>query len=161
MSRKQNETKPALERVQDELDRLGVPNRVIEFPASTRTSQEAADTVGTSVGQIAKSLVFMAGGEPILVIASGQNRVSEKKLADRLGVEIKRADADEVRASTGFAIGGVPPIAHAVPLVTFIDEDLLAFEEIYAAAGTPRAVFRLTPQQLVQMTRGQVMDLKQ
>jgi len=134
---------------------------VVEFRTSTRTAQEAADTVGTSVAQIAKSLIFLAGGEPILVIASGSNRVSERKVRSHLGAKIRRADAEQVRQATGYAIGGVPPVGHARPLRTLIDEDLLSHPEIYAAAGTPRAVFRLTPQELLEMTRGEVMDLKE
>jgi prolyl-tRNA editing enzyme YbaK/EbsC (Cys-tRNA(Pro) deacylase) len=135
--------------------------RVVEFQTSTRTAQEAADTVGSTVGQIAKSLVFLAGGSPVLVIASGKNRVSEKKLKAHLGAKIRRANADDVRAATGYAIGGVPPLAHARPLRTLIDRDLLDFAEIFAAAGTPRAVFRLSPAELLRITGGEVVDIKE
>jgi prolyl-tRNA editing enzyme YbaK/EbsC (Cys-tRNA(Pro) deacylase) len=154
------EGKSAVDRVRDALTRLGMDGRVVEFPTSTRTAQEAADTVGCTVAQIAKSLIFLAAGTPILVIASGRNRVSEKKLRAHLGAKIRRANADDVRDATGYAIGGVPPVAHARPLRTLIDEDLLNFAEIFAAAGTPRAVFRLTPGELVRITGGEVMDLK-
>ena len=112
------------------------------------------------MAQIAKSLIFLAAGTPILVIASGKNRVSEKKLKAHLGAKIRRANADDVRDATGYAIGGVPPVAHARPLRTLIDKDLLNFAEIYAAAGTPRAVFRLTPAELVRITGGEVMDIR-
>ena len=150
----------AVDRVRDALTRLGMDGRVVEFPTSTRTAQEAADTVGSTVAQIAKSLIFLAAGTPILVIASGKNRVSEKKLKAHLGAKMRRANADDVRDATGYAIGGVPPVAHARPLRTLIDEDLLNFAEIFAAAGTPRAVFRLTPAELVRITGGEVMDLR-
>jgi prolyl-tRNA editing enzyme YbaK/EbsC (Cys-tRNA(Pro) deacylase) len=107
--------------------------------------------------------VFRAktSGRPVLVIASGANRVDEKKLGRLLGEKTGRADADFVRAKTGFAIGGVPPVGHAEPPVTLIDRDLLNFDEIWAAAGTPNAVFRLTPNDLVTMTGGQVTELRQ
>jgi prolyl-tRNA editing enzyme YbaK/EbsC (Cys-tRNA(Pro) deacylase) len=135
---------------------------VREFPASTRTSAEAAAAIGCTIGQIAKSLVFRARttDRAVMVIASGANRVDEKAVAARLGEPIGRADADFVRARTGFAIGGVPPIGHAEPLPIFIDRDLLAFDEIWAAAGTPNAVFRLRPADLVAMTGGDVADIR-
>jgi prolyl-tRNA editing enzyme YbaK/EbsC (Cys-tRNA(Pro) deacylase) len=151
----------AVDRVREALWRLGLEGEVLEFPTSTRTAQEAADTVGTSAAQIAKSLIFLAGGEPILVIASGKNRVSEKKLRAHLRAKIRRADAEQVRAATGFVIGGVPPVGHPRTIRTFIDADLLAYPEIYAAAGSPRAVFKLTPADLVRTTGGEVMDLKE
>jgi len=115
------------------------------------------------VAQIAKSILFRgkASGRAVLVIASGVNRVDEKAVAALLGEKIGRADADFVRAATGFAIGGVPPLGHATPPVTLIDRDLLALDEIWAAAGTPNAVFRLTPQDLVAATAGRVADIKQ
>jgi len=108
-----------------------------------------------------KSLVFFAGQDPILIIASGKNRVNEKKIRAHIGVKIKRADAVKVRDATGYAIGGVPPVGHARPLRTIIDEDLMAYTEIYAAAGTPHAVFRLTPEELARITGGEVLDLKE
>ena len=133
----------------------------MEFAESTRTSAEAAAAIGTTVAQIAKSLVFMANGQPLLVIASGVNRVDTKKLGALLDAKITRADADAVRQATGFPIGGVPPLGHTTPLRTLIDEDLMAFTSIWAAAGTPNAVFETTPADLVKMTNGQVADLKE
>ena len=146
------------QRVQDALAAAGFSNRVVEMRASTRTAEEAAQACGCAVAQIAKSLVFRGeGGEPVLVIASGANRVHERRLGRRLGVRLGRADADFVRAATGFGIGGVPPLGHTRALTAVIDEDLLAHSEIWAAAGTPRAVFRLTPEELVAMTGGRVL----
>jgi prolyl-tRNA editing enzyme YbaK/EbsC (Cys-tRNA(Pro) deacylase) len=155
--------KASAQRVQAALASHGIAAEVREFPASTRTSAEAAAAVGCSIGQIAKSLVFRARttDRAVMVIASGANRVDEKAVAARLGEPIGRADADFVRARTGFAIGGVPPIGHVEPLPIFIDRDLLAFDEIWAAAGTPNAVFRLRPDDLVALTGGEVADIRQ
>jgi prolyl-tRNA editing enzyme YbaK/EbsC (Cys-tRNA(Pro) deacylase) len=135
---------------------LGPAFQVLEFDASTRTSAEAAAAIGCTVAQIAKSLVFRAepSGRAVLAIASGVNRVDERKVGAWIGETIARADADFVRQKTGFAIGGVPPLAHAKPLPTLIDEALFAFETIWAAAGTPNAVFRLTPSDLLRLTGG-------
>ncbi|HEX9790484.1 MAG TPA: YbaK/EbsC family protein [Kiloniellales bacterium] len=154
--------KTSAQRVQAALAAHGIAAEVREFPASTRTSAEAAAAIGCTIGQIAKSLVFRARttDRAVMVIASGANRVDEKAVAARLGEPIGRADADFVRARTGFAIGGVPPIGHAEPLPIFIDRDLLAFDEIWAAAGTPNAVFRLRPADLVAMTGGDVADIR-
>jgi Cys-tRNA(Pro) deacylase len=150
------------QKVQDALTALGFACEVIELPQSTRTSAEAAQAVGCTVGQIAKSLVFKArpSGNPILVIASGSNRVSEKKIAELIGEKIEKPDADFVREHTGYVIGGVPPMAHTEPLQTFVDEDLLQYETLWAAAGTPNAVFKLTPNDLTKMTRGRVVAVK-
>jgi len=149
------------QQVQDALAAAGFANRVVELADSTRSSAEAAAAVGTTVAQIAKSLIFRTkpGDRPILVIASGVNRVDEAKLAALAGERIDRPDADFVRDRTGFAIGGVPPVGHPVRIRTYIDRDLLALGEIWAAAGTPNAVFRLTPDELVRMTAGEVADL--
>jgi prolyl-tRNA editing enzyme YbaK/EbsC (Cys-tRNA(Pro) deacylase) len=154
---------PSAQKVQDALAERGFANQVVEMPASTRTSAEAAAAVGCTVGQIAKSLVFKGkhSGTAILVIASGANRVSEKKVAAVVGEPIEKPDAEFVRAQTGFVIGGVPPLGHATPLRTLIDPDLLAFEVIWAAAGTPNALFKLLPSELVAMTGGTVADVKQ
>lgn len=154
--------KPSAQKVQDALRARGFCNQVVEFAASTRTSAEAAAAVGCTVEQIAKSLVFVGknSGEALLVIASGGNRVDEKKVQALVGEKIARADADFVRTQTGFVIGGVPPLGHERPLRTLIDADLLAYTEIWAAAGHPNAVFRLTPDELVQMTGGVVADVK-
>ncbi|WP_029007981.1 YbaK/EbsC family protein [Azospirillum halopraeferens] len=153
---------PSARRVQDILDGVGLGHTVIEHARSTRTSQEAADAVGCTVGQIAKSLIFRArtSGAPVLVIASGANRVDEKAVAALIGETIERADPEFVRTRTGFAIGGVPPLGHTEPPLVLIDEDLLALDTIWAAAGTPNAVFRLTPDQLVSMTGGRPAAVK-
>ena len=150
-------------RVQEALAARGFDFEVREFPESTRTSAEAAAAIGCAVGEIAKSLVFRGAetGEAVLIIASGANRVDPAKAEALLGEAIGRADADFVRAATGFAIGGVPPLGHDRPLVTLIDEDLLAFEVIWAAAGTPNAVFRLSPSDLSDLTGGRIGDVKQ
>ncbi len=150
------------QRVQQALSAHGLGLTVVELPQSTRTAAEAAATVGCTVGQIAKSLIFRArdSNRPVLVIASGSNRVDEKAVAALLGEPLAKADADFVRARTGFAIGGVPPIGHLEAPVTFIDEDLLAFDVIWAAAGTPHAVFQLTPADLVALTGGKVAAIK-
>lgn len=155
--------KASARRVQEALAAQGFAFEVREFPDSTRTSAEAAAAVGCAVGQIAKSLVFRGAesGDAVLIIASGANRVDPAKAEALLGEAIKRADADFVRGATGFAIGGVPPLGHDRPLVTLIDEDLLAYEEVWAAAGTPNAVFRLSPKDLGDLTGGRIGDLKQ
>ncbi len=154
--------KGSAQRVQAALDAHGLAAEVREFPASTRTSAEAAAAIGCAVGQIAKSLVFRARetDRAVMVIASGANRVDEKAVAERLGEPIGRADADFVRARTGYAIGGVPPVGHPEPLPTYIDRDLLGYDEIWAAAGTPNAVFRLRPADLVALTGGDVADIR-
>ena len=153
---------PSAQKVQAALAARGFTLQVVELPHSTRTSAEAAAAVGCAVGQIAKSLVFRAADSerPVLVLTSGANRVSESAVAALLGEPLAKADADFVRARTGFVIGGVPPVGHAEPLITFVDEDLLQFAEIWAAAGTPNAVFRLTPGELVRLTGGTIMKVK-
>lgn len=150
-------------RFQATLTAAGLTAGVVELPQSTRTAQEAAAAIGCRVEQIAKSLVFrrLDTGQPILVIASGTNRVDERLVSHHLQAGIAKADADFVRSATGFAIGGVPPLGHATPLQTLIDEDLLKLDRIWAAAGTPNAVFSLTPRQLLQVTGGQVLPVAQ
>ncbi|MGO4870586.1 MAG: YbaK/EbsC family protein [Roseiarcus sp.] len=135
---------------------LGSDYQVLEFDAGTRTAADAAAAIGCSAAEIAKSLIFRAepSGRAVLVIASGVNRVDERKVGEIVGEKIVRADADFVRSKTGFAIGGVPPLGHAEPLLTLIDESLSAFDAIWAAAGTPNAVFRLTPADLQRLTGG-------
>ncbi len=157
-----NQLSSSAQKVQDTLNELGFNLQVIEFEQTTRTSAEAAQAVGCEVGQIAKSLIFKGkqSGKAILIIASGANRVDEKKLKAILGEKVEKPDADFVREQTGFVIGGVPFVAHAQKLVTLIDEDLLKFDEIWGAAGTPNAVFKLAPQDLVKMTGGRVVDIK-
>ena len=151
----------AARRVQDALETLGLCLQVLELPESTRTAQEAARMIGCEVEQIAKSLIFKTQqtGRPVLVIASGSNRVNEKMIGNLVGEKISKADADFVRAVTGFTIGGVPPVGHFIPIETFIDQDLLQFEEIWAAVGTPNAVFRLTGEILVKLTGGEVVSV--
>jgi len=150
------------QKVQDALETLGVSLKVVELPGSTRTAVEAAQAIGVQVGQIVKSLVFKSKRtqRPILVIASGANRVKEKKIEILIDEPLGKADADFVREQTGFAIGGVPPLGHARPIRTFIDKDLLQYDEIWAAAGTPHAVFRLTPDELIRITTGTLVDIK-
>jgi prolyl-tRNA editing enzyme YbaK/EbsC (Cys-tRNA(Pro) deacylase) len=139
---------------------LGPAYQVVEFDASTRTSEDAAAAIGCTVGEIAKSLIFKsAQGRPVLAIASGVNRVDERKVQALLGAKIGRADADFVRDMTGYAIGGVPPIGHATPPIVVIDRELERFAAVWAAAGTPNAVFRITPADLVRLTQGQVADI--
>ena len=154
--------KPSALKVQQAVQTLGFDFTVVEFSETTRTSADAAAAIGCTVAQIAKTLVFKAKNtdRAILVIASGANRVNEKAIKIVLGEKIGRADTDFVREKTGFAIGGIPPIGHTHKLVTYIDEDLLELEEIWAAAGTPTAVFKLTPQELVEMTGGEVIRVK-
>lgn len=156
-----HELKPSAEKVQQAVRELGYEFKIMEFDESTRTSVDAANAIGCTVGQIAKSVIFKAAesGKPVLVLASGPNRVDTKLLSQALGEPIAKADATFVRESTGFVIGGVPPVGHIEPVRTFIDEDLFSFEEIWAAAGTPNAVFRLTPQALEAMTGGQVLKI--
>jgi prolyl-tRNA editing enzyme YbaK/EbsC (Cys-tRNA(Pro) deacylase) len=153
---------PAAQRVQDALHALSRSYVVRQLDRSTRTAVEAAQAVNCQVGQIAKSLVFrgQASGRAVLVIACGANRVSETRLASLLGEAVVMADSDFVRQQTGFSIGGVPPIGLAAPLTIFIDADLLQFDVIWAAAGTPHAVFPMPPTDLAALTGGQVVALK-
>ena len=153
---------PSAQKVQDVLDRFALGHQVQELERSARSAAEAAAAVGCSVGQIAKSLVFRTepSNRAVLVICSGSNRVDERKVADAVGETIRKADADFVRDATGFAIGGVPPVGHARPLEVFIDADMLDYPEIWAAAGNPNAVFRLTPAELVKITGGRVVAVQ-
>ena len=153
---------PSVQKVRKVLKDLGFSNEVIELQDSTRTSAEAAQAVQCQVEQIAKSIVFRGKNshKPILVIASGPNRVNEKKIAELTSESLGKADADYVRKHTGFVIGGIPPIGHLEKLDIFIDEDLLSYEEIWAAAGSPNAVFKLTPSDLIKMTGGRVVSIK-
>lgn len=144
-------------RVQAALANFGLDLEVVELPDSTRTAPEAAAAIGCTVEQIVKSLIFKTkSGKPVLITASGGNRVNEKRVREIIGEKIARADADFVRDVTGYPIGGVPPIAHIQQIETIIDEDLLQYSEIWAAAGTPNAVFRLDPAQLVRITHGKI-----
>ena len=148
--------------IQRVLEEKGLECRVVEFPASTRTAVEAAAAIGCEVAQIAKSLIFKTktSHRPVLVLASGPNRVNEKTIALEVKEDVVRADAEVVREVTGFAIGGVPPIGHKKIIgFVFIDEDLLGFEEIWAAAGTPNAVFNLKSEHLVSLSGGKVISI--
>jgi len=140
---------------------LGLKLEIVSLPQSTRTAAEAAQAVGCQLGQIAKSIVFQSEkGNPVLVIASGANRIAEEKLEKILGEKIQKADADFVRQETGFVIGGVPPFGHKKKIVTFIDKDLFNFSEIWAAAGDSFSVFKTTASELVKITDGQVVEVK-
>jgi prolyl-tRNA editing enzyme YbaK/EbsC (Cys-tRNA(Pro) deacylase) len=156
------ELRSSAQRVQESLQKLGLTLNVVELPASTRTAKDAANAIGCEVAHIAKSLVFRGGtsDSPILVIASGTNRVNEKKVGALANEKLGKADADFVRNRTGFAIGGVPPVGHIEPLKTYIDEDLFNYDIIWAAAGTPHAVFELKPEDLLKMTTGEVVAIK-
>ena len=152
--------KPSAQRVQDLIAPRG--HVVVEMPDSTRTAEEAAAACGCTVAQIGKSLVFRARGtgQPVLVVASGVNRVDEHKVAAALGEKVERADAEFVRAATGYAIGGVAPVGHAITPVVYLDADLMALERIWCAAGTPNAVFETTPADLAAMTGGAILDVR-
>jgi len=149
------------QRIQEALERLKLNLQVVELPETTRTAQDAAQAIGCSVGQIAKSLIFktIITERPVLVIASGSNLVDEKLLGKMVGEKIIKADADFVRQHTGFSIGGVPPIGHIEKIDTYIDQDLLTHEEIWAAAGTPNAVFRILSGTLVKLSLGKVVPV--
>lgn len=153
---------PSSQKVQDILDSLGYQCSVQESPVTSRTAADAAALVGCDVGQIVKSLIFRGGttSKPILVLTSGSNRVNEQLISSYAIESIQRADPEFVRNVTGFAIGGVPPIGHKQSMDTYIDEDLLQHAEIWAAAGTPNSLFRLTPQDLVKMTAGRIVNVK-
>jgi prolyl-tRNA editing enzyme YbaK/EbsC (Cys-tRNA(Pro) deacylase) len=152
---------PSAQRVQDSLVELGYPFVVIESDSHTRTAQQAADRVGCKLGQIIKSLIFkgLATGKPILVLTSGENRVDEQRISEYSGETITRADPEFVRSVTGYAIGGIPPIAHNQPMETYIDQDLIQYNSIWGAAGTPNSVFELSPDALKAMTNGKVVKI--
>lgn len=156
------ELSPGPRRVQEAIHAAGLACCVIELSQSTRTAQEAADAVGCAVGQIVKSLLFRGkqSGKGIFVAASGANRVNEKLLKQLAGEGIEKASPDFVREMTGFAIGGVAPVGHLKPSESYIDQDLLQYEELWAAAGTPHAVFRLTPADLSRLTGGLVTAIQ-
>lgn len=153
--------KPAVQKVQAAIALRGLAREVIELEVHARTSQQAADALGVAVGQIAKSLVFTVDGSPLLVVASGANRVDERRLGDLAGGRIRRADPETVKRATGYTIGGVPPIGLESPLVVYVDRDLLGYELVYAAAGLAECVFPIAPDELVRATGGQVVDIKE
>ncbi|HSJ88817.1 MAG TPA: YbaK/EbsC family protein [Anaerolineales bacterium] len=150
------------QKIQDQLKSLGYDYTVVEHAESTRTAQEAADRAGCELGQIVKSLIFQGrdSGKPILVLTSGANRVDEKRISEYAGEPIRRADAEFVRMVTGFAIGGVPPVGHIQKMETYIDEDFLQYPTIWAAAGTPNAIFELKTGDLQTLTNGKVVRVK-
>lgn len=149
--------------IQEFLKEKGIDTRVVEFSESTRTALEAAAAIGCEVQQIAKSLIFKTKNtrRPVLVLASGPNRVNEKNIATQIKEDIERADPQFVKEVTGFAIGGVPPLGHKKKIdLTFIDEDLLQWEEIWAAAGMPNAVFNIKPQDLVSLSGAKIIQIR-
>jgi prolyl-tRNA editing enzyme YbaK/EbsC (Cys-tRNA(Pro) deacylase) len=151
---------PSARRVQDALAAAGLDCVIVEHATPARTSAEAAATLGCTVAEIAKSLIFRVGErEAVLVIASGANRVDVAKLAALIGAPIHKADADFVRAVTGYAIGGIPPLAHASTLRTFVDRDLLRFPAVYAAGGTPNAMFPIASADLLRVSGGMPADV--
>lgn len=151
--------KESSQKVADALAAAGIDTEIIEFAESTRTAEEAAAAVGATVGRIVKSLVFAVGDEPILALVSGANRLDTERLAAYLERPVRRANAEAVRAATGFAIGGVPPLGHARSLDVYIDRDLMGYDTVYAAAGTPNSVFPIAPADLRRVTGGTVLDL--
>jgi Cys-tRNA(Pro) deacylase len=153
---------PSAKKVADAAQALGLDVEIVEFEQTTRTAQDAADAIGCQVAQIVKSLLFVVDGEPVMALVSGPNRLDERKLAALRGVgrkRVKRADADTAKAATGFSIGGVPPFGHQCSLPVYVDEDLTRFEVVWAAAGTPFAVFAIAPEELVTASRGTVAIL--
>jgi prolyl-tRNA editing enzyme YbaK/EbsC (Cys-tRNA(Pro) deacylase) len=141
---------------------LGHPVEVRHFPEGTKTSEDAARAIGCGVGQIVKSLVFVADGRPVLALTSGANRVDTARLAALVGAaDARRATPEEARSATGFAVGGTPPFGHPERVRTFLDRDLMAYEEVWAAAGTPDSVFRTTPGELRGTAEAEVVDLRE
>lgn len=153
---------PSAQKIQNLLNSLGYDYAVIEHAESTRTAQEAAERAGCELGQIVKSLIFKGkdSGKPIIVLTSGANRVDEKRIREYAGEGIRKADADFVRAVTGFAIGGVPPIGHLQKIETYMDEDFMQYETVWAAAGTPNAIFELKTSDLEKMTDAKIVRVK-
>lgn len=154
---------PSAQRVQDTLAAAGSTSRVVQLAVAARTSQQAADALGIEVGRIAKSLVFRGAtsGRAVLVIAAGDRRVDEQKLATAAGEPLQRAQPEFVREHSGFAIGGVPPVAHAKPMLTFVDDSLRRFDVVWAAGGTPHCVFPIAPPELLRLSGGRELPLAQ
>ena len=150
---------PNAQRIQAALNERGSSARVIQVPDSTRTAAEAAAALGTTVSQIVKSLVFVADDRPLLVLTSGSERVSTEKVRALVGVKVSRPDADTVKRLTGYAIGGIPPLAHATPARVLMDPHLLQFEVVWAAAGTPHAVFGIAPEELRRVADAELADV--
>ncbi len=154
---------PSAKKVADAATAAGLTIDIVTFEQSTRTAEDAAAAIGCQVGQIVKSLVFVVGDTPVIALVSGANQLDTRKLAALFGVgrkQVQRADADIVRAATGYAIGGVPPFGHATAMPVYVDEDLTRYDVIWAAAGTPNTVFAILPADLLRTSSGQVADLK-
>lgn len=154
---------PSTQKVAQAAQTLGLTIEIKAFDQTTRTAQDAADTIGCELGQIVKSLCFSVNDAPIMALVSGINQLDERKLAALCGVgrkKVKRANADAAKAATGFSIGGVPPFGHSSPMTIYVDEDLLQYETVWAAAGTPFAVFAIAPDELVRGCGGTAVDLK-
>jgi Cys-tRNA(Pro) deacylase len=154
---------PSAQKVAEAARELGLAVQIVEFEQTTRTAEDAAAAIGCEVAQIVKSLCFAVNDRPIMALVSGVNRLDERKLAALCGVgrkKVKRADAEMVKEATGFSIGGVPPFGHISPLPIYVDEDLTHFDVIWAAAGTPFAVFAVKPAELLQVSGGVLVDLK-
>lgn len=154
---------PSALKVKEAATDLGLDVNILEFSDTTRTAQEAAAAIGCDVAQIVKSLLFIVDGEPVMTLVSGINRLDERKLARLRGVgrkKVKRASADDVKAVTGYSIGGVPPFGHKTHLAVYVDEDLTSLDVIWAAAGTPYAVFPISPADLLRVSDGITTNLK-
>ena len=152
----------SVQRVADAARDLGLAIEIREFPEGTRTAEDAAKAIGVSVGQIVKTLIFVADGRPVICFVSGPNRLDTARLAGVTGAaEVRRANADEVREATGFAVGGVPPFGHATPVPIYCDHDLLQYDAVWAAGGTPMTVFAVEPRALVKACSATVTDLKE
>jgi Cys-tRNA(Pro) deacylase len=152
----------AAERFLEASKALGHDVEVRTFPEGTKTAEDAARAIGCELGQIVKSLVFVADGRPVLALTSGVNRVDTAKLAALTGAaSVRRASADEVRSATGYPIGGTPPMGHPTPIPTFVDETLMGFDEVWAGAGTPDAVFGTRPEELLRAASATVVDLRE
>ncbi len=154
---------PSAQKVADAALVLGLTIEIVEFEQTTRSAQEAAEAIGCGVAQIVKSLCFVVNGRSTICLVSGANQLDERKLAELAGVsrkQVQRADAETVKATTGFSIGGVPPFGHVTAVSLFIDADLMQYDVVWAAAGTPFAVFACTPADLAQATQGKIVDIK-
>lgn len=151
---------PTAGRVAESLAAAGLNVTVVEHAESSRTAEEAAATAGCELGQIVKSLVFVAAGRPVVVLVSGPNRLDENRLGEVAGQPVAKADAGTARAATGYAIGGVPPFGHATEMPVFMDRDLLSYPVVWAAAGRPDSVFEIEPRRLRELSRATVIDVK-
>ena len=154
---------PSARKVADAAATLGLNIEVVEFDQPTRTAADAANAIGCTIGQIVKSLLFVVNGDPVMALVSGSNQLDERKLAllrDVSKKRIKRADAEYVKHVTGYSIGGVPPFGHIDTLPVFVDRDLMNFDLVWAAAGTPHSVFAISPLELVRSSQGVVADIR-